>query len=107
MQNCAGAGQEPCDDKHDQADHCAPLLKVPKRLLCPAASTVRLAGVDIVGDHHVVIILYMEESTIADFVRDPNRSTIISPIINEALVALHAMPTKSNDVSALERCPNG
>jgi hypothetical protein len=61
-----------------------------------------LVGVDIAGNQQVVVILDMEEATVSDLVCYPDRSTILSTIIDRTLVAFDALPAKSDDVSALK-----
>jgi hypothetical protein len=68
--------------------------------------TACLVGIDSVVDQQLVFILNVEQSAIADSVCDPNRSAIFRPVIDRAAVGLHAVPEKSDEVSALEGCPH-
>jgi hypothetical protein len=79
---CAGAGQEPCCDQHDQADHDAPRVKDPTRRQPRAIPRGFLGGMDGVRNLQVAVVLNMEQPTITDFVYHPNRSSIVSPLIN-------------------------
>lgn len=81
------------------------LLLRARRFQHRAASCLR--GVLSVVDQQFVFILNVEQSTIADSVRDPNRSTIFRPVIDAAFVVFHAVPEKSDEVSALEGFPLG
>ena len=106
VRDCAGAGQEPRRDKHYQADHDAPGAKDPATRLKPATPREFLAGMDVVRNLQVAVVLNMKQPTITDFVYHPNRLTIFSPLINQTLVALHASSAKSDGVSALDGRPH-
>lgn len=58
-------------------------------------------------DEQLVVVLYVEESTITDAIGHPDHSAIFGSFVNGALVALHTVPEKGDDVSALEGCPQG
>ena len=56
-------------------------------------------------DEQLVVVLYVEESTITDGIGHPDHSAIFGSLVNGAPVALHTPPEKGDDVSALEGCP--
>lgn len=58
-------------------------------------------------DEQLVVVLYVEESTIPDSIGHPDHSAIFGSFVNGALVALPAVPEQGDDVSALEGCPQG
>jgi hypothetical protein len=107
VRHCARAGQDPCCDEHDQADHGAPRVKDPTWRLQRTIPRGVLALMDVgVGNLQVAVVLNMEQPTITDFVYHPNRLSIFSSIINETLVALHASLAQGDGVTPLEGRPH-
>jgi hypothetical protein len=82
VRDCAGAGQEPRGDEHNQADHATPKVKDPITRRRRAIPRGFLAGIDGVGNLQVAVVLNMEQPTITDFVYHPNRLSIVSPLIH-------------------------
>lgn len=82
VRDCAGAGQESRCDEHDQADHGAPRVKDPITRLRRAIPRGLLAGMVVVRNLQVAVVLNVEQPTITDFVYHPNRLSIFSPLIN-------------------------
>jgi hypothetical protein len=106
VRDCARAGQEPGCDEHDQAGHDAPRVKDPTWRLQRAIPRGFLAGMDVVRNLQVAVVLNMEQPTITDLVYNPNRASIFSPFVNQTLVALHASLAKSDGVTPLEGRPH-
>jgi hypothetical protein len=82
VRDCAGAGQEPRCDEHNQADHDAPMVKDPITRLRRLISRGLLAGMGVIRNLQVAVVLNMEQPTITDFVCHPNRLSIVGPLIH-------------------------
>jgi hypothetical protein len=70
-----------------------------------AANGICLGGENIAGNQQVIVVLDVEQPAVTNVVGHPDRLTVLSPILNEALVALDPSTAKCDNVSLLERSP--